>query len=101
VWLQYIVAVASFLSVRPTLVVWKALFSATRTLHLPLLSTRICCLTFSSVHKKEGLFLLVVQRIDLMPLRILQVSARHVALLVDGAVMMMPESLIAFVDEVK
>jgi hypothetical protein len=39
VWLQYIVVVVLFLSVRPTLVVWKALFSAVRRLCLPLLST--------------------------------------------------------------
>jgi hypothetical protein len=46
VWLQYTVLAALFPLVRPTSVVWRALFSVVQNLYLLLLSTQTCHLIF-------------------------------------------------------
>jgi hypothetical protein len=93
VWLRYIVVVALFPLVRPTLVVWRALFSVAQKLYLLLLSTRTCHFIFSWVHRREELFLLIVWQINLMPRRILWVSVRRVTLLVSPLLVLLGFSL--------
>jgi hypothetical protein len=61
-------------------VVWKALFSVVRRLCPLLLTTQICRLIFSSTHRKGALFLLVLQRIDLVPRCIPRASVHRAAL---------------------
>jgi hypothetical protein len=57
------------------------------------LSTRICRLIFSRLHRKEVLFLPIMQRIDLVPQRALQAYVRHAILLVSPLLVLLGSSL--------